>query len=77
MRCYKLSKEKLGRNHEQQIHATSNTNTNFAGEKEETNRRVKNSKWTVSYELSIYRLYEEKKKGRNKEEVKEDKIENF
>jgi len=31
----------------------------------------------VSYELSIRRLYEKKRKGRNEEEVKKDKIEFF
>lgn len=66
----KLSEEKLGRSHGQQTHATNNTNTSFAEEKEEVNGRAKNFKWKMPYGLSIHKLYEEK-------EVKKDKIKIF
>ena len=73
-----LPEEKLGRSHKQQTHTMSNTNTSFAKEKEETNGRTKNSKWTVPYGLSIRRLYKEKRKERNKKEkVENDKVEIF
>ena len=64
----KLLEEKLGRSDEHQTHTMNNTNTSFMEEKEETDGRAKNSKWTVSYG---FRRYEEKRKGRNEEEEEE------
>ena len=40
----KLLEEKLGRSDEHQTHTMNNTNTSFMEEKEETDRRAKNSK---------------------------------
>ena len=66
----KLPEEKLGRSYEQQTHATNNTNTSFAEEKEEVNKHAKNFKWRMPYGLSIHKLYKEK-------EVKKDKVKIF
>lgn len=71
----KLLEEKLGRSDEHQTHTMNNTNTSFMEEKEETDRRAKNSKWTVS---CGFKRYEENRKGRNEEEeVKKDKVKFF